>query len=42
MTVVDVKGDVEHSIPLTDVPSQHSYLLELVDNPAGLRAINPA
>ena len=24
------------------VPSQHSYLLELVDNPAGLRAINPA
>ena len=24
------------------VPSQHSYLLELVDNPTGLRAINPA
>ena len=24
------------------VPSQHSYLLELVDNPVGLRAINPA
>jgi hypothetical protein len=24
------------------VPSQRSYLLELVDNPAGLRAINPA
>jgi hypothetical protein len=24
------------------VPSQHSYLLELVDNPDGLRAINPA
>ena len=24
------------------VPSQHSYLLELVDNPTGLRAINSA
>ena len=24
------------------IPSQQSYLLELVDNPAGLRAINPA
>ena len=23
-------------------PSQHSYLIELVDNPVGLRAINPA
>ena len=23
------------------VPSQQSYLLELIDNPAGLRAINP-
>lgn len=22
-------------------PSQHSYLLELVDNPIGVRAINP-
>lgn len=22
-------------------PSQHSYLMELVDNPVGLRAINP-
>ena len=25
-----------------DDPSQHSYLLELADNPGGLRAINPA
>lgn len=24
------------------VPSRHSYLLELVDNPAGLLAIDPA
>lgn len=23
-------------------PSQHSYLLELVDNPAGVKAVNPA
>ena len=23
-------------------PSQHSYLLELVDNPIGVHAINPA
>ena len=23
-------------------PSQHAYLLELVDNPVGVRAINPA
>ncbi|MCQ2390784.1 MAG: hypothetical protein MJ240_05130 [Kiritimatiellae bacterium] len=25
-----------------DIPSQHSYLLELVDNPIGVKAILPA
>ena len=33
MTVVDVKGDVEHSIPLTDVPSQHSWILPAIPRP---------
>lgn len=36
--------EVEHggSVTVDDVnPSQHSYLLELVDNPIGVHAINP-
>lgn len=33
VTVVDVKGDVEHSIPLTDVPSQHSWILPAIPRP---------
>ena len=33
VTVVDVKGDVEHSIPLTDVPSQHSWILPAIPLP---------